>query len=100
MRISLVCLQRSLYVPDAERIIDLPKSQVPTIQPTIASPLQYAYRTKITPHFEAPPRKFQKIAAEERSEGKPHWLKIGFNMVGKRQVMDIEVHFLLSGRTL
>lgn len=34
------------------------------------------------------------MSAEERGEGKPHWLKIGFNMVGKRQVMDIEVRFL------
>ena len=40
----------------------------------LASPLQYTYRTKITPHFEAPPRKSKKLSTEE---GKPHWLKIG-----------------------
>lgn len=67
---------------------------MPTILPTIGSPLQYNYRTKLTPHFQRPPFSFQK--AQKRGdappvEGKPDWLKIGFHQVGTRNVMDIEV---------
>jgi tRNA (uracil-5-)-methyltransferase len=70
---------------------DLPKSSIPAIQPTIPSPLQYGYRTKITPHFDPPPKKVQKQGPSTSEEGKPSWLKIGFNQTGKRVVMDIEV---------
>ncbi|KAI1790508.1 S-adenosyl-L-methionine-dependent methyltransferase [Ganoderma leucocontextum] len=66
---------------------------IPPIQSTIGSPLQYHYRTKLTPHFQRPPFSFQK--AQKRGdapviEGKPDWLKIGFHQVGTRHVMDIE----------
>lgn len=71
---------------------DLPSSSVPTIEQTIGSPLQYGYRTKITPHFDAPPKKVQKEGISD--DAKPDWLKIGFNKVGTRYVMDIEVSFL------
>jgi hypothetical protein len=74
---------------------DLPESSIPTIQSTIPSPLQYGYRTKITPHFEPPPKKLQnqgQPSGEGDNKGeKPSWLKIGFNQVGRRVVMDIEV---------
>ena len=33
----------------------LPPELVPVIEDTIGSPLQYAYRTKLTPHFDGPP---------------------------------------------
>ena len=72
---------------------------MPPILGTVASPLQYGYRTKITPHFDAPPRRFQKNgppSTDGTEEGeRPEWLKIGFNHVGKRQVMDIEVGLYL-----
>jgi tRNA (uracil-5-)-methyltransferase len=73
---------------------------MPPILETVGSPLQYGYRTKITPHFDAPPKKFQKagppITAGTEKMPQPEWLKIGFNHVGKRDVMDIEVclHFV------
>jgi tRNA (uracil-5-)-methyltransferase len=68
---------------------------VPTVLPTIGSPLQYGYRTKITPHFEAAPKSLrQKKQGEKTDEDgvkeQPDWLKIGFNMVGTRKVLDIE----------
>ncbi|KAG6834597.1 hypothetical protein H0H93_008688, partial [Arthromyces matolae] len=63
-------------------------SSVPAIQSTIGSPLQYEYRTKLTPHFEAPPKSAQKNPPS--SETKPDWLKIGFNRVGTNKTMDIE----------
>jgi tRNA (uracil-5-)-methyltransferase len=72
--------------------LGLPESSLPPIHPTIASPLQYGYRTKITPHFEAPPKKFRRPNdASTHVKEKPDWLKIGFNRIGQRHVMDIEV---------
>ncbi|KAG6854170.1 hypothetical protein C0991_009822 [Blastosporella zonata] len=70
--------------------IDLAESSVPPIETTIGSPLQYAYRTKLTPHFEAPPKSAKKNQA--LSEGKPEWLKIGFNRAGTSKTMDIELN--------
>lgn len=72
----------------------LPPSAIPETQPTIGSPLQYNYRTKITPHFEAPPRAIQKAATKHPIDRSnlPDWLKIGFNVAGTRKVMDIEVN--------
>jgi tRNA (uracil-5-)-methyltransferase len=68
---------------------------MPPILGTIASPLQYGYRTKITPHFDAPPKRLQKTGPPPNNgtekQAQPEWLKIGFNHVGQRQVMDIEV---------
>ncbi|KUI67403.1 hypothetical protein VM1G_03012 [Cytospora mali] len=34
---------------------DLPPELVPQVQDTMGSPLQYGYRTKLTPHFDGPP---------------------------------------------
>jgi tRNA (uracil-5-)-methyltransferase len=70
--------------------IELPESSIPAIGTTVPSPLEYGYRTKITPHFDPPPKKLRD-GVYSPDEPKPEWLKIGFNQVGKRQVMDIEV---------
>lgn len=72
----------------------LPASAVPEIQPTIGSPLQYGYRTKITPHFENPQKMIKKhgLPVDE----KPDWFKIGFNRIGSRHVIDIEVSLCCS----
>jgi tRNA (uracil-5-)-methyltransferase len=74
---------------------DIPESSIPAIKSTIPSPLQYGYRTKITPHFEPPPKKLQKQEPTPSEKEKPPWLKIGFNQIGKRVVMDIEVRLLV-----
>ncbi|KMP08756.1 tRNA (uracil-5-)-methyltransferase [Coccidioides immitis RMSCC 2394] len=58
--------------------------QVPGIEETMGSPLQYGYRTKLTPHFSLPGR--VKKAAHNLTEP----LNIGFMMKGRRKVMDIE----------
>ncbi|WVQ98357.1 hypothetical protein IAU59_005480 [Kwoniella sp. CBS 9459] len=95
-----------------QRFSNLPSAAVPTIQPTIGSPKQWAYRTKITPHFDAPPKaarnRMQAIkqaakdaeAGEEdlmnadveaEQEGRKGWdCRIGFERKGKPGVMDIE----------
>lgn len=72
---------------------DLPQGSVPTVLPTAPSPLQYGYRTKITPHFEAPvkaPRRGKKPRPNVETQ-MPDTVPIGFNMSGKKDVLDIEV---------
>ncbi|KAJ3508547.1 hypothetical protein NLJ89_g5697 [Agrocybe chaxingu] len=66
----------------------LPESAVPTVESTIESPLVYAYRTKITPHFERPPKYAKKQDVAGGSQ--PPWLKIGFNVANSNSTMDIE----------
>ncbi|KAI0435929.1 uracil-5--methyltransferase [Xylaria telfairii] len=67
---------------------ELPPELIPAIQDTIGSPLQYGYRTKLTPHFDGPPgggnrRKNPPAVFSERPD-------IGFMLKGKRTTMDIE----------
>lgn len=90
------------------RFSALNPSLIPEIQPTIGSPKQWGYRTKITPHFDAPPKaaraakeakdaqKAQEMGEEEGmnqdTEGKRDWeCRIGFERKGRPGVLDIEV---------
>jgi tRNA (uracil-5-)-methyltransferase len=60
----------------------------------MGSPLQYGYRTKLTPHFEAATKTTRKNKLTPVQEDtKPDWLNIGFNRVGSFKTMDIEVWF-------
>ncbi|KAH7320235.1 uracil-5--methyltransferase [Stachybotrys elegans] len=60
---------------------------VPPVQDTIASPLQYGYRTKLTPHYDHPPG-----VGWRNKQGKtfPECPSIGFNPKGRQTVLDIE----------
>ncbi|WVR04868.1 hypothetical protein IAU60_001880 [Kwoniella sp. DSM 27419] len=87
-----------------KRFSDLSAAAVPEIQSTIGSPKQWAYRTKITPHFDAPPRSAKNRLAElqngadseesmmnAQAEARKGWdCRIGFERKGKPGVMDIE----------
>lgn len=65
----------------------LPPGSIPPIGPTIPSPKQYGYRTKITPHFDVPSAK--KAAGWE--------VTIGFGERGRAtRILDIEVAFVSS----
>ncbi|KAI5118524.1 hypothetical protein M0805_007692 [Coniferiporia weirii] len=87
-------LKRDVVVRAYETFSELPSSSLPNILPTAPSPLQYGYRTKITPHFDAPvklPRRqkgktvpTQEIIPEKKT------VAIGFNKTGTREVLDIE----------
>ncbi|TKA57970.1 hypothetical protein B0A53_00372 [Rhodotorula sp. CCFEE 5036] len=84
----------------------LEPSLIPEIGPTLASPLQYAYRTKLTPHFQTPPtgngrnnKKKKKgkqaedatAAAPMEDEPKKEWeVTIGFEQKGRKRIVDIE----------
>ncbi|KAL9111059.1 MAG: hypothetical protein Q9227_004492 [Pyrenula ochraceoflavens] len=64
----------------------LPSKSVPTVEPTMESPLQFGYRTKLTPHFDGVYRK-------RTADGNLKWLEIppiGFTIKGRKKVMDIE----------
>lgn len=69
----------------------LPPELVPAIGDTIGSPLQYGYRTKLTPHFDGPPgyrsRSLRKSGQKKAFEDIP---EIGFMQKGQRKTMDIE----------
>ncbi|KAI1347754.1 S-adenosyl-L-methionine-dependent methyltransferase, partial [Xylaria sp. FL0043] len=64
---------------------ELPPDLIPAIADTIGSPLQYGYRTKLTPHFDGPPgpRRNKTATFTQRPD-------IGFMLKGKRTTLDIE----------
>ncbi|PGH01768.1 23S rRNA (uracil-5-)-methyltransferase RumA [Helicocarpus griseus UAMH5409] len=57
---------------------------IPAVRDTMGSPLQYGYRTKLTPHF---PQPIRRAGADGN---KPQVPPIGFMLKGRRAVMDIE----------
>ncbi|KAG0054868.1 tRNA(m5U54)methyltransferase [Gryganskiella cystojenkinii] len=58
-------------------------ASLPPVDPVSGSPIQSHYRTKITPHFDAPNPKHV-------SAGTAQPVQIGFLKAGQRRVMDIE----------
>ncbi|PHH83180.1 hypothetical protein CDD82_3227 [Ophiocordyceps australis] len=67
---------------------NLPPDQVPAVGDTIASPLQYAYRTKLTPHFDGPPGSSH--GRRKNAAVFDACPDIGFMRKGQRRVLDIE----------
>ncbi len=79
-------IKRDIVVKAYRNFSQLPPELVPDILDTIGSPLQYGYRTKLTPHFDGPkgnPRRGPKKAHESMPT-------FGFTPKGTRNVMDIE----------
>ncbi|KAJ1310777.1 hypothetical protein OPQ81_009298 [Rhizoctonia solani] len=72
----------------------LPSDSIPVPLGTIPSPKQYNYRTKLTPHFDAPPSNKTRRGGKAMTtakDGDVNWeLRIGFNQMGRRNVLDIE----------
>ncbi|RKF56387.1 tRNA -methyltransferase [Golovinomyces cichoracearum] len=69
----------------------LPQHLIPFIGDTIGSPLPYEYRTKLTPHFNAPKGYISK--ADKMKGVKNHFQEtpsIGFNAKGANYTLDIE----------
>lgn len=64
----------------------LQAGQMPEVEPTMGSPLQYGYRTKLTPHFDRP-RRYAKAGVEVDLDDVP---AIGYNEKNSRRVVDIE----------
>lgn len=65
---------------------------VPAVGGTIGSPLQYGYRTKLTPHFDGPPGSMTRKAKRDPSERKrfSEVPPIGFMLKGTPKTIDIE----------
>ena len=70
---------------------------IPSIGDTIGSPLQYGYRTKLTPHFNRPRENRNGNAAVDGDEREHSEIDttgnippIGFMFKGRRKVLDIE----------
>lgn len=83
----------------------LDESLIPVIGPTLPSPLQYGYRTKLTPHFQAPPTGGKRKQWKGKGKGveappeingdggkqEKEWeVTIGFEQKGRKRIIDIE----------
>ncbi|KAI9679539.1 MAG: tRNA(m5U54)methyltransferase [Caeruleum heppii] len=67
----------------------LSAEQIPAVGETFGSPLQYGYRTKLTPHFDGPPGS----RSRQREGPRPVWETvppIGFMKKNTRKTIDIE----------
>ncbi|TGO37181.1 hypothetical protein BHYA_0103g00020 [Botrytis hyacinthi] len=83
--------KKSIVEKAYKNFSQLPSELVPAILDTIGSPLQYEYRTKLTPHFDGPPG--YRSRSNRRSDTKAAFDKvpeIGFMQKGKRATLDIE----------
>ncbi len=79
-------IKRDIVVKAYRNFSDLAPELVPEVLETIGSPLQYGYRTKLTPHFDGPkgnPRRGPRKAHESMPP-------FGFTPKNTRQVLDIE----------
>ena len=84
--------KRSIVEKAYRNFSSLTPEVIPTIDETIGSPLQYGYRTKLTPHFDGPPGSMTRKAKRDPSERKSFEAvpPIGFNLKGTRKIIDIE----------
>jgi tRNA (uracil-5-)-methyltransferase len=74
--------KKSIVEKAFRQFSSLPADALPLVGDTIGSPLQYGYRTKLTPHFDGPPggRKATFLEAPP----------IGYSIKGRKKTMDIE----------
>ena len=65
---------------------------IPDVGNTIGSPLQYKYRTKLTPHFDGPPGCMSRKAKRDHTtrKGFDSVPPIGYLLKGTRKTLDIE----------
>ena len=84
--------KRSVVEKAYRNFSSLTPEVIPTIGETIGSPLQYGYRTKLTPHFDGPPGSMTRKAKRDPLERKGFESvpPIGFNLKGTRKIIDIE----------
>jgi len=83
--------KRSIVERAYKNFSQLSPDLIPTIGDTIGSPLQYGYRTKLTPHFDGPPgyrsRTNKRSGIKKTFEEIPD---IGFMQKGRGKTLDIE----------
>lgn len=83
--------KRSIVEKAYKNFSNLPAELVPEVIDTMGSPLQYEYRTKLTPHFDGPPGHRSRTDARNGIK-KIHEVvpPIGFMLKGRRATLDIE----------
>lgn len=83
--------KRSIVEKAYKNFSNLPAELVPEVIDTMGSPLQYEYRTKLTPHFDGPPGHRSRTDARNGIK-KVHEVvpPIGFMLKGRRATLDIE----------
>jgi tRNA (uracil-5-)-methyltransferase len=69
---------------------NLPPKLIPAIGDTIGSPLEYGYRTKLTPHFDGPPDSRRSDGRNGIKRSFKEVPPIGFMKKGTRITIDIE----------
>lgn len=81
--------KRRIVVDAYKHFSHIPTSLIPDVRDTLPSPLQYGYRTKLTPHFDGPAggRRKNRNGETPRFESVP---PIGFMKKGTRHTLDIE----------
>ncbi|KAK4135670.1 S-adenosyl-L-methionine-dependent methyltransferase [Trichocladium antarcticum] len=79
-------IKKEVVVKAYRNFSQLPPELVPAVLDTIGSPLEYGYRTKLTPHFDGPK------GMSRRGPKKPHesMPTFGFTPKTTRKVLDIE----------
>ncbi|KND94463.1 tRNA (uracil(54)-C(5))-methyltransferase [Tolypocladium ophioglossoides CBS 100239] len=83
-------LKRRVLDKAYRNFANLPAELVPAVGDTIGSPLQYGYRTKLTPHFDGPPGFRPSKRGRNPKVPSESCPDIGFMQKGKRKVLDIE----------
>ncbi|KAH6848280.1 S-adenosyl-L-methionine-dependent methyltransferase [Chaetomium sp. MPI-CAGE-AT-0009] len=79
-------IKKNIVVKAYRNFSQLPPELVPEVLDTIGSPLQYGYRTKLTPHFDGPPGNSRRGPKKSHESMPP----FGFTPKATRQVLDIE----------
>ncbi|KAI9666803.1 MAG: tRNA(m5U54)methyltransferase [Alyxoria varia] len=90
--------KQTIYTRAYTNFSSLPASAIPAIQPTIGSPLQYGYRTKLTPHFDGPPGSMNR-GARRRGEvkGFEKTPEIGFMRKGGKRGVTVDIEQCVIG---
>ncbi|KAL2687720.1 hypothetical protein Neosp_005283 [[Neocosmospora] mangrovei] len=83
-------LKRRVLEKAYQNFSNLDPAIVPTVQDTMGSPLQYGYRTKLTPHFDGPPGFRPSKRGKNPRVPFESCPDIGFMQKGRRKVLDIE----------
>lgn len=83
-------LKRRVLEKAYQNFSNLDPAVVPTVQDTMGSPLQYGYRTKLTPHFDGPPGFRPSKRGKNPRVPFESCPDIGFMQKGRRKVLDIE----------
>lgn len=83
-------LKRRIVEKAYRNFANLKPEAIPEIQETFGSPLQYGYRTKLTPHFDGPPGYRPSKRGKNPRVPFGECPDIGFMQKGRRKVLDIE----------